>query len=113
MNGVKPYLVFDGARLAMKSRVEADRRKLRNNAEKQAQQLLEQGCVAEANKKYIESLAISGEMIHYFIQQLRVKNVKHIVSPYESDAQLAFLFKSGVVDFVVTEDSDLLAYGVT
>lgn len=32
LNGVKPYLVFDGARLEMKSRVEADRRKLRREA---------------------------------------------------------------------------------
>jgi exonuclease-1 len=35
------------------------------------------------------------------------------VAPYEADAQLAFLFKSSQVDVVFTEDSDLLAFGVT
>ena len=34
-----------------------------------------------------------------------------IVAPYESDAQMAFLVKRGYADFVLTEDSDLLAYG--
>eukprot|EP00948_MAST-09A_sp_MAST-9A-sp1_P001029 g1029.t1 len=34
-----------------------------------------------------------------------------IVAPYEADAQLAFLCRSGFVDYVLTEDSDLLPYG--
>jgi 5'-3' exonuclease len=33
------------------------------------------------------------------------------VSPYESDAQIAFLLKHGYADFAVMEDSDLLVYG--
>lgn len=37
--------------------------------------------------------------------------VKHIVSPYEADPQLAYLLKSGIVRAVITEDSDLLAFG--
>ena len=34
-----------------------------------------------------------------------------IVAPYEADAQLAYLEKEGIVDVVVTEDSDLLVFG--
>ena len=34
------------------------------------------------------------------------------MAPYEADAQLAFLYKSGQVDVVFTEDSDLLTFGV-
>ena len=37
--------------------------------------------------------------------------ITYIVSPYEADAQLAFLVKQGYADFVVTEDSGILAYG--
>ncbi len=40
-------------------------------------------------------------------------NVKFVVAPYEADAQLAYLFLSKKIDLVITEDSDLLAYGVT
>lgn len=37
--------------------------------------------------------------------------IQHVVSPYEADPQLAFLLKSGQVKAVITEDSDLLAFG--
>jgi hypothetical protein len=30
--------------------------------------------------------------------------VKYVVSPYESDAQIAFLLKNGYADVAVTED---------
>lgn len=33
------------------------------------------------------------------------------MSPYESDAQIAHLQDKQLVDFVISEDSDLLAYG--
>ena len=34
-----------------------------------------------------------------------------LVAPYEADAQMAQLAHAGIVDVVITEDSDLLAYG--
>ena len=34
-----------------------------------------------------------------------------IVAPYEADAQLAFLYKSGLVDLIISEDSDLTLFG--
>lgn len=33
------------------------------------------------------------------------------MAPYEADAQLAFLVKQGLVDGVITEDSDCLPFG--
>ena len=40
------------------------------------------------------------------------KNIEFIVSPYESDSQMAKLVKLGIADVVITEDSDLIIYGV-
>jgi len=34
-----------------------------------------------------------------------------IVAPYEADAQLAYLSRKGLVEAVITEDSDLIVYG--
>ena len=45
------------------------------------------------------------------LQQCRKLGVQCIVAPYEADAQLAYLSKEGIVDVVVTEDSDLLVFG--
>lgn len=44
-------------------------------------------------------------------QALRAESVQYIVAPYEADAQLAFLERTGVVDGILTEDSDLLVFG--
>jgi len=45
------------------------------------------------------------------LQELKSQGVAFLVAPYEADAQMAYLARSGQVQLVVTEDSDLLAYG--
>lgn len=42
---------------------------------------------------------------------LKRENVCYIVAPYEADAQMTFLAISKQVDAVITEDSDLIAFG--
>ena len=44
-------------------------------------------------------------------QECRSAGVECIVAPYEADSQLAYLCKEEIVDFVITEDSDLLVFG--
>lgn len=92
LNGVTCILVFDGARLTMKNKVEEERLKQRQQSLALAAELMRQGNVNEANKKFIEGIEINCDMIHLFIQELKHANVKYIVAPYESDAQLAFLY---------------------
>lgn len=45
------------------------------------------------------------------IEALKATGVDFVVAPYEADAQLAYLEKHGIVDGIVTEDSDLLVFG--
>lgn len=45
------------------------------------------------------------------MQALRAENVSYVVAPYEADAQLAYLEKQGIVNGIITEDSDLLVFG--
>lgn len=45
------------------------------------------------------------------IQALRAENVPYVVAPYEADAQMAYLEATGVVQAILTEDSDLLVFG--
>ncbi len=44
-------------------------------------------------------------------QALQAENVEYVVAPYEADAQLAYLEREGIVDGIITEDSDLLVFG--
>ena len=39
------------------------------------------------------------------------KGYDYLVSPYESDAQLTSLQKIGLVDYILSDDSDLLVFG--
>jgi exonuclease-1 len=49
-------------------------------------------------------------MAYKFIQWLHEQKVECFVAPYEADAQLAYLARTGYVDCVITEDSDLVAF---
>jgi 5'-3' exonuclease len=46
-----------------------------------------------------------------FYKVLQQNGVQSIVAPYEADAQLTYLIKNKHVEAIVTEDSDLLAFG--
>ena len=37
--------------------------------------------------------------------------IEYVIAPMEADAQLAFLESKGLIQGVITEDSDLLAFG--
>ena len=47
-------------------------------------------------------------MVLALMNRCREKHFNYVVSPYESDAQPTYLQKIGVIDFIMTEDSDLL-----
>ena len=46
----------------------------------------------------------------HYIEELKIP---FVVAPFEADAQLAYLFKRGTIQCVLTNDSDLIIYGVT
>lgn len=63
-------------------------------------------------RQYDPSVAlIEAGLCCAFLQELKAQGVAFLVAPYEADAQMAYLARSGAVQVVVTEDSDLLAYG--
>eukprot|EP00347_Sterkiella_histriomuscorum_P014332 403361276 len=113
INGITPIMVFDGARLPMKKRIEEQRKKAREDSRNLAEDLLAKGDQHQAIRKFMEAVEINSLMIYRLTQVLETMNVQFVVAPYEADAQLAHLFKTGKVDLIITEDSDLLVYGVT
>jgi exonuclease-1 len=50
-------------------------------------------------------------MIYLFIDFFKFKNIKFIVAPFEADSQLAYMYHSKQIDYIMSEDSDLVAYG--
>uniref|UniRef100_A0A672HPJ4 Exonuclease 1 n=1 Tax=Salarias fasciatus TaxID=181472 RepID=A0A672HPJ4_SALFA len=109
--GVKPVLVFDGRNLPSKKEVEKARRERRELNLQRGRQLLREGKLSEARDCFTRCVNVTPSMAHRVIQAARTRGVDCIVAPYEADAQLAFLSKSGLAQAVITEDSDLLAFG--
>ncbi|NXI88948.1 EXO1 Exonuclease, partial [Rhipidura dahli] len=109
--GIKPILVFDGCTLPSKKEVEKARREKRQASLLRGKQLLQEGRLAEARECFGRSVNITHAMAHEVIKAARAQGVDCIVAPYEADAQLAYLNKTGMVQAIITEDSDLLAFG--
>ncbi|KAF6073284.1 exonuclease 1 [Phyllostomus discolor] len=110
-HGVKPILVFDGCTLPSKKEVEVSRRERRQANLLKGKQLLREGKVSEARECFTRCINITHAMAHKVIKAARAQGVDCLVAPYEADAQLAYLNKAGIVQAIITEDSDLLAFG--
>lgn len=110
-HGVTPFLVFDGGPLPAKRGTEDDRAAKRSSSLARAQSLTAQGRHKEARDHYTKCVDITPEMALQLIKALKAEQVPYIVAPYEADAQLAYLEREGIVDGIITEDSDLLVFG--
>lgn len=110
-HGIKPVLIFDGCTLPSKKEVEKSRRERRQANLLKGKQLLREGKVSEARECFSRSINITHAMAHKVIKAARSQGVDCLVAPYEADAQLAYLNKAGIVQAIITEDSDLLAFG--
>ncbi|KAL9933312.1 hypothetical protein V8E36_008030 [Tilletia maclaganii] len=109
--GVTPYLVFDGGKLPSKAGTEDDREKRRAENRAKAEQCLEAGQTDQARDFFAKCVDITPEIAYQLIKALRRLKVSYIVAPYEADAQLAYLEQEGIIDGIITEDSDLLVFG--
>uniref|UniRef100_A0ACD5WZ01 Uncharacterized protein n=1 Tax=Avena sativa TaxID=4498 RepID=A0ACD5WZ01_AVESA len=114
---VVPVVVFDGGSMPCKSATDEDRHRKRELSLVLGKEKLEQGNTAAAIDFFRKAVQITPSMAYQLIQILRSENVEFVVAPYEADAQLAYLATldadQGGVAAVITEDSDLIAYGCT
>ncbi|KAM8716120.1 hypothetical protein ACLKA7_003064 [Drosophila subpalustris] len=108
---IKPILVFDGQHLPAKALTEQRRRESRQQSKKRAAELLRLGRVEEARSQMRRCVDVTHEMALRLIQECRQQNVDCIVAPYEADAQMAWLNKQDIAQYIITEDSDLTLFG--
>ncbi|KAL6527904.1 hypothetical protein OROMI_029715 [Orobanche minor] len=81
---IEPYLVFDGKEPPVKSDMYVKVRKRLSPKKKAA---------------------------HEVIMAMEARDIKCLVAPYETDAQLTYMVLNGIVEAAITEDSDYLPYG--
>lgn len=110
-HGVEPLVVLDGAALPAKAGEEQHRRRKREIARAEANEMLRSGPYDKAQASYLKAVNVTPEHAYQLMCALRKHNVQYIVAPYEADAQIARLARTGVVSLVLAEDSDMLAFG--
>ncbi|CAI5786477.1 exonuclease 1 [Podarcis lilfordi] len=69
-----------------------------------------EGKLSEARECFACSIDVTHAMACEVIKAARARGIDCIVAPYEADAQLAYLNKTGLVEARITEDSDRLAF---
>lgn len=109
--GVIPYLVFDGDYLPSKAATEKERAKRREESKKVGLELHRLGKISQAHLELQKAVDVTPEMARQLIDELKKLGVQYVVAPYEADAQLAYLEKQGVIQGILSEDSDLLVFG--
>jgi len=109
--GVTPYIIFDGDYLPSKAATEADRAKRRQESKKAGLELLNAGKTSQAYLEFQKAVDVTPEMACQMIEELKQSGVQYIVAPYEADAQMVYLERKGIIDGILSEDSDLLVFG--
>tara|TARA_R110002003_G_scaffold28_11_gene1599 strand:+ start:2068 stop:4038 length:1971 start_codon:yes stop_codon:yes gene_type:complete len=110
--GITPYIIFDGDNLPSKAGTEKERRDKRREGRRLGLELLKIGKTSQAHLELQKAVDVTPEMARAFIEELKHHNVQYIVAPYEADSQMAYLERKGIIDGVLSEDSDLLVFGV-
>lgn len=112
-------VVLDGATPPVKASESKGRADKRKEQERLRDEDVDPTGDEQAQEKRIKAFRRAGAGKHYFdiiadiIQALRQNQIPFLVSPYESDGQLAYLANKGYIDLVITEDTDMIAYGVS
>jgi len=110
--GRQAIAFFDGAVRPYKAATNAARRDLRAAATAKAKALHAEGAHATAIQQAASAAAgVTPELRRACVCELSRLGVQVIEAPFEADGQMAFAFRNGSIDAVLTSDSDLLALG--
>ncbi|KAL1645845.1 Rad2 nuclease [Didymella pomorum] len=109
--GITPYLIFDGDNLPSKAGTEKDRRERRKEGKRLGLELLKVGKTSQAQLELQKAVDVTPDMARAFIEELKADNIQYVVAPYEADSQMVYLERQGIIDGILSEDSDLLVFG--
>lgn len=111
-SGVELFFVFDGGSFKMKERVELQRKRAREAARAQSStRSASSTCSHSSYSSALRGVDITAKHAAMVIAYLKVRAIQFVVAPYEADAQLVWLEKEGIIDGIISEDSDLLVFG--
>ena len=109
--GIIPYMVFDGDYLPSKATTEAERASRREESKKKGLEYYKMNKPSQAHIELQKAVEVTPAMARELIEELKKAGLQYVVAPYEADAQLVYLEKKGIIEGMISEDSDLLVFG--
>jgi flap endonuclease-1 len=121
--GIVPIHIFDGQPPELKMKILHDRSKIKKDAinkiseldlkakdETMTQEMIEAMNI-EKIKLLKQSVSISHKQMLEAQEIVKLLGVPYILAPEEADSQCAYLSRENLVDYVASEDMDLLTFG--
>ncbi|XBW37829.1 hypothetical protein QEN19_003404 [Hanseniaspora menglaensis] len=105
------YMVFDGHPLGAKMSTNLGRKEEREYNKVLAEGFILKGDVLKARDHYARACPVTSHMAKSWINFCSKNGIPYIVAPFEADSQMVYLEKIGLVDGIISEDSDLLIFG--
>lgn len=105
---ITPVFVFDGMHPKIKSQVIEQRKEFQNFMQQKYYKAVTQD---EKKKYYFMKSGITYEEIKECMEIIKFFGFTIVESPEEADSQLAELIKHDKIDYIVTDDMDILVFG--
>ena len=110
-NGIRPCIIFDGKPPKLKRKLLEERRLRKIKAEIEWEAAISAGDVETARTKAQQTTRLDNEMLVESKRLLDLLGIPWFDAPSEGEAQVAFLIKSGKVDYGASQDYDTILFG--
>lgn len=110
-NKIKPIFVFDNKPSMLKDNILIKRKEKKIKAK---ENLKKSDINDEEKTKLLKSIvSITDEEINEIIEILELIGNPYIIAAEEADSQLAYMAKNNLIDYIYSEDMDILTFGGT
>ena len=86
--------------------------RMRKTCHENGMEMIKEGKEREAFLHFSKGTTVTQAMKTKLILALKKAEIPYVVSPYEGDAQLAYMAREKMIDVVISDDSDCLPYGI-
>jgi len=110
-SGISPVFVFDGEPPKLKAKTIKDRAEVKQRAEREWKEALEEGDLQKARSKAMQTSRLTAEMVDQSKRLIELMGLPTVQAPGEGEAQASAMAAKGDVFAAASQDYDSLLFG--
>jgi flap endonuclease-1 len=110
-SGISPVFVFDGEPPKLKAKTIKDRAEVKQRAEREWKEALEEGDLQKARSKAMQTSRLTAEMVDQSKKLIGLMGLPIVQAPGEGEAQASAMAANGDVFAAASQDYDALLFG--